>query len=442
MWLCSRIGSECERSKLFKELHLSHQPVLQQPESVMFKNPYQSEVAGREPVLAVAWLLYMVIGVTMGCNKAPDEASGAKQVATSARSGIVRLTPEAVAGAEIEVRPVVRGEFRTHRDFPGTVQPNQNTLAEITPLVRGRVTDVYVDVGQEVKGGTSLARLYSSELGRAQSSYLKARAKLHEAELAFKRSRELLDDGAVSLAEFQRREAELLAVRAEAREARDRLEVLGLREQDIHRLDREHIIRSYVPIQAPFTGRVIARNLTKGEVVETNHKLFTVADLSMVWVVANVPEKDIPYIHRAADRDRPVEILLSAYPHESFQGHITYVSDALDPATRTMQIRVEVPNPEGRLKPEMFASVRIFSDPEPNVLTVPSTAVLQDKGEAVVFVQLDPQQFERRAVKLDSESGDLLKVRDGLREGDLVVVRGSFVLKSELAHQQQGEPSE
>jgi cobalt-zinc-cadmium efflux system membrane fusion protein len=328
-----------------------------------------------------------------------------------------------------------------YRDFPGTVQPNQNALAEITPLVRGRVTDVYVDVGQEVKGGTLLARLYSSELGLAQSSYLKASARLHEAELAFQRSKELLEDGAVSRAEFQRREAELLGVRAEARETRDRLEVLGLHEQDIQRLEREHIIRSSVPIQAPFTGRVIARNLTKGEVVETNHKLFTVADLSNVWVVANVPEKDIPYIHMAADRDRPVEILLSAYPHESFQGHITYVGDALDPATRTMQIRVEVGNPEGRLKPEMFASVRVFSDPEPNALTIPSSAVLQDKGETVVFVQLDPQQFERRAVKLDSESGDLLKVRDGLREEDLVVVSGSFVLKSELAHQQQGEPS-
>lgn len=328
-----------------------------------------------------------------------------------------------------------------YRDFPGTVQPNQNTLAEITPLVRGRVTDVYVDVGQEVKGGTLLARLYSSELGRAQSAYLKASARLREGELAFTRSRELLEDGAVSVAEFQRREADLLAVRAEARETRDRLELLGLREHEIERLEREHTIRSYFPIKAPFAGRVITRNLTKGEVVETDDKLFTVADLSNVWVIASVPEKDIPYIHKAADHDQPVEIRLSAYPHESFQGHITYVGDVLDPATRTLQIRVEVRNQEERLKPEMFASARVFSDPEPNALTIPSTAVLQDKGETVVFVQLDPQQFERRVVKLDSESGNLLKVRDGLREGDRVVVSGSFALKSELAHQQQEEPS-
>lgn len=176
--------------------------------------------------------------------------------------------------------------------------------------------------------------------------------------------------------------------------------------------------------------------------VETNHKLFTVANLTNVWVVANVPEKDIPFLQRSAYRDRSVEILLSAYPHEVFRGKITYVGDMLDPATRTMQIRVEVPNPEGRLKPEMFASVRVFSDPEPNALTIPSTAVLQHKGETVVFVQLDPQQFERRAVKLDSESGDLFKVRDGLREGDPVVVSGAFVLKSELAKQQQTELAE
>ncbi|MBI4400846.1 MAG: efflux RND transporter periplasmic adaptor subunit [Nitrospirae bacterium] len=380
----------------------------------------------------------MALLVGIGCDTAPDNATGAKPIVAAQPPGILRLKPEMVAQAGIQVRPLIRGEFRTYRDFPGTVRPNENELAEITALVRGRVVDVYADLGQEVKAGTLLALLNSSELAMAQSSYLKAKARLHVAEQAFERATFLLKEKVIGRGEFQRRQGEMISFRAEAREARDRLQMLGMAEKDIRELESDETIRSFVPILAPFAGRIIARNVTRGEVVNTTEKLFVVADLSNVWVVANIPEKDIPYIQHSAARDRSVEILLSAYPHEVIRGTITYVGDVLDPATRTMKIRVEVTNPEGRLKPEMFASVRIYSEPEPNVLTIPSTAALQDKDETVVFVQLDDQQFARRAVKLDSESGDLLKVLDGLQEGDQVVVSGSFVLKSEFANQHQG----
>lgn len=386
----------------------------------------------------LASLCAMALFIGVGCDTAPDNATGTKPSTATPPPGIVRVKPEMVAQAGIEVRPVIRGEFRTYRDFPGTVRPNENELAEITALVRGRVVDVYADLGQEVKAGTSLALLNSSELALAQSSYLKAKAILHVAEQAFERAKFLLKEKVIGRGEFQRRQGELIGSRAEAREARDRLQLLGMAEKDIRQLEGDETIRSKVTIRAPFAGRIITRNVTMGEVVGTSEKLFVVADLSKVWVVANIPEKDIQYIHRSADRDRSVEILLSAYPHEDFRGTITYVGDVLDSVTRTMRIRVEVPNPEGRLKPEMFASVRIYSHPESNVLTIPSTAVQRDQGNAVVFVQLDDQQFAQRVVKLDSESGDLLKVLDGLQEGDQVVVSGAFVLKSEFASQHQG----
>lgn len=372
------------------------------------------------------------MGSLTGCTKDSEEATGAKPAVATASSSTVRLKPEAVAEAGIEVRPVARGEFRLHRDFPATVQPNKNKLAEVTTLVRGRAVDVYVDVGEDVKGGALLARLYSSELGLAQASFLKAGAKLHEAELAFERARGLLEDRAISVAEFQKREAEVKSVRAEAREARDRLQALGMHEPDIQRLEREHTISSYVPISAPFTGRVITRNLAKGEVVETSHELFTVADLSDVWAVANVPEKDIRFIHR----NQSVEVLVAAYPNETFQGTITYVGDVLDATTRTMRLRVTVPNREGRLKPEMFATVRVYTKTEPGVLTVPAAAVQRDRNETVVFVQLDPERFARRPVSVSDESGGLVQVFDGLREGERVVTKGAIVLKSEALRQQ------
>ena len=369
----------------------------------------------------------MGLGSLTGCAKESDETPGVKPTVATAGPRLVRLKPEAAAAAGVEVRPVTRGAFRIHRDFPATVQPNKNKLAEVTTLVRGRATDVYVDVGADVQGGALLAKLYSSDLGLAQSTYLKTAAKLHESELAYERAKSLFEDKAISLAELQKREAEVKSARAEAREARDRLQVLGMHEPDIQRLDREHQIQSSVSIAAPFAGRVIARNLAKGEVVETHHELFTVADLSEVWVVANIPEKDVRLIRR----DQTVEIRLAAYPQEVFQGTITYVGDVLDPATRTMQLRVTAPNRGGRLKPEMFATVRVYTNTVPDALTVPMASVQRDQGQAFVFVQTEPGSFETRAVQLGDESEDVVKVSNGLREGELLVVKGAFALKSE-----------
>jgi cobalt-zinc-cadmium efflux system membrane fusion protein len=301
-------------------------------------------------------------------------------------------------------------------------------LAEVTTLVRGRVVKVSVDVGQDVKKGTLLAMLHSTDLGLAEGAYLKANAKLGEAELAYERARDLYQHKAVSQAEYQRREAELKTAQAEAREGETRLELLGVQEQELQRLKREHNIKADVPLRAPFDGRVIMRNITRGEVVETQQKFFTVADLSEVWVVANVPEKDVHFVRR----DQAVEVIAAAYPHGMFSGTITYIGDVLEPATRTMRLRVTVPNPDKLLKPEMFALVRVYAAPTADVLTVPLTAVQNGPTGKMVFVQQAPNVFEVRTVKLGEEQGEVVTVLDGLREGEQVVTKGSFVLKSEV----------
>lgn len=375
-------------------------------------------------------------GALSGCDGPPPNATGANPPHAADKS-LVRLTAEEIQSANITVQPVKRSEFRTIRDFPGTVEPNEHALAEITTLVRGRVIDVYADLGREVKGGTLLALLYSSELGMAQSAYLKATAKLNVAERAFRRAELLLKEKVIGVAELQRREGEMLSLRAELREARDRLLILGLTDEDLRNLDRNHTIRSHVPVVAPFDGRVIARNLTKGEVVETTEKLFVVADLTDVWVTAVIPEKDIPYIRPdQTGAGQSVEVHVAAYPGQAFQGRITYVGDVLDPATRTMRLRLELPNPERKLKPAMYATVRVYSEPEANVLLIPESAVQRDRERQFVFVEREPSVFQARDVKLGSSNGREIKVEDGLLEGESIVTNGAFVLKSELLGEQ------
>jgi cobalt-zinc-cadmium efflux system membrane fusion protein len=386
--------------------------------------------------LIVPWTLVVGLGVlvlaSFGLLK--DFQARDEPVETSGRTvppsspNMVTLKAEVLANAGIEVVPIVRGEFRLHRDFPAVVQPNENKLAEVTSLFRGRVEEVYVDFGQDVERGTSLALVHSMDIGLSQASYLKAAAQSHEASLAYERARELYEELVVSLAELKRREAAMRVAQADLRETTHRLELLGVPSAEIQRLDRERTVRSEVSIRAPIAGRAIMRNLTRGEVVEMTQKIFTVADLSEVWVVGKVPEKDVQFIHP----EQSVEVRATAYPGRVFPGTITYISDVLDPATRTMRLRVTVPNPKKLLKPEMFASVRVYAEPEPAVAMAPVSAVQRSGESSYVFVQLDHGTFEKRPVVLGPETDQVVAVLDGLRDGERIVTGGTFVLRSEF----------
>jgi len=369
----------------------------------------------------------MLMGVIACENKSVDTSAG-KQDSPPAQPGFLRLTPEESSRIVLEVASVTRGAVLVPREFPATVQFNENEVAQVTTLIRGRVVKVYVDVGQDVKRDTLLAMLHSSDLGEAEGAYLKAVARLYEAELAYKRANELYENKAISLAELQRREAAMKTAQAEARAVQNRLELLGVPSQEITRLDREQTIKADVPLRAPFDGRVITRHLTRGEVVETDQKLFTVADLTHMWVVGKVPEKDVRHIRK----DQKVDVVLAAYPHAIFQGTITYIGDVLDPATRTMRLRVTVANPDRLLKPEMFAAVRVHAAPTPDALTLPLEAIQNGPTGKIVFVQRGASEFEVRTVTLGDEQGDMVAVLDGVSEGEPVVTKGSFVLKSEM----------
>jgi len=385
--------------------------------------------------LSVLWSVFFGLLLLMspvGCDRAPAPAEGNGQKHSPDKAHLVRLPPEEITKSGVTVEPVSRTAFRTFRTFPGVVRPNENALANITTLVRGRVAEVHADLGQAVLPKQLLAVLHSSDLGLGQSAYLKARARRHVAEQAYQRAQFLYQEKVIGQAELQRREGEMISVRAEAQEAHEGLRLLGMEDKEIRTLEQTQKIRSQIAIVAPFAGRVIARDLTKGELVDTTQKLFVVADLSTLWVVANVAEKDISYLHRATlSPDQPVEIHVPAYPDEVFQGTVTYVGDVLDTETRTMAVRLTVANPTGRLKPEMFATIRVLSEPE-DVLVVPEAAVQHDRDRIFVFVQKEPGVFEARTIRAGDKNGTFAEILEGVKEGETVVREGAFILKSEL----------
>jgi membrane fusion protein, heavy metal efflux system len=251
---------------------------------------------------------------------------------------------------------------------------------------------------------------------------------------AFERATALLDRGAIGAGEQQRREADFENARADLHEAEEKLHLLGMTEREIQQLAAKtlpHAEVARVSLRAPFSGEVIERNATIGEVIDPNTMLFTVADLSAVWVRADFPEQQAGRLKTGLIFD----LRVLAYPDTIFHGAITYVGAVIDPTTRTVMARADVSNLEGRLRPEMFAEVSLVTD-EQSILSVPRAAVQQVGSRTVVFVVRGPRRFESREVTLGQASTEYIQVVTGLTSGDEVVTQGSYALKSELLREQ------
>ncbi len=340
----------------------------------------------------------------------------------------VQLSPLGIKEAGLEFETVQPQPHRAMLRVPGEVKADQTRLVDVSPLVPGRVIEVNVVVGDRVRPGQILARVDSTELGLAQSEYLKAQARLGVAERALERAQQLLEARVIGTGEYQRREGETLAARAEHRATADRLVLLGMTQPEMGLLAREQRINSKAAIRSPLEGTVIKRNVTTGEVVDSKTVLFVITDLRRLWVMADVHEKDIPKVQLG----QPVEIEVTPYPDEKFRGVILHVGEVIEPATRTVKVRSEVPNPDGRLKPEMFATIAIETTAEERVLSIPSSAVQKDKGRDLVFVQTAPDRFEPREVTIGPPVQGRVPVLKGLSEGERIVTKGAFALKSEL----------
>jgi cobalt-zinc-cadmium efflux system membrane fusion protein len=311
---------------------------------------------------------------------------------------------------------------------------NENRLAHLSARVPGRIVAVYANLGDRVKAGDRLLLLDSPAFGEAQLEYRKARTTLSVMEKALERAQALLDRGAIGVGEHQRREADYENARADLHEAEEKLHLLGMTEREIQQLAAKtlpHAEVARVSLRAPFTGAVIERNATIGEVIDPNKMLFTVADLSTVWVRADFPEQQAGRLKTGLT----IEVRVSAYPGTMFQGAITYVGAVIDPTTRTVTARAEVTNADGRLRPEMFAEVTLVTE-EQSVLSVPRAAVQQVGSRTVVFVVRGPRRFESREVTLGQASSEFTQVVSGLTSGDDVVTEGSYALKSELLREQ------
>ncbi|HEX8723708.1 MAG TPA: efflux RND transporter periplasmic adaptor subunit [Pyrinomonadaceae bacterium] len=353
---------------------------------------------------------------------------------TAAAQGeeVLTLAPDAAARAGVRVEAV--GERlapeASRQSAAGVVQANAYRSTPVVSLVGGRLTQVTAEAGQAVRRGQPVAVVLSDELATAQSRYLGARAELEEHHKHHHRTEQLVEIGAASREEFEQSASMLKKAEAELASLRQRLLVLGLTPRRVEALNSPSQVSSEISLAAPVGGTVISRAANPGEVVEANKEILRVADLSTVWVVGQVFERDLARVAVGSG----ASVTSDAYPGRVFRGRVTYVDPQLDPATRTAQVRVELANPGQALKLGMYVNVGFgaLGAAEATAPTVPASAVQTVGGRQVVFLATpDPNAYVVRPVRLGAEAAGRYPVLEGLTVGDRVVAEGSFMLRAE-----------
>ncbi len=367
--------------------------------------------------------------------------------------GVVELTPEALKSMGISTTVVTTSPLDIVLDVTGSVAPEDSRVSHIRPLGRGVIETVSVNLGEAVHKGDALLTYDNIELGEQIGGFQEARAAQRTAEadqevkrLALNRANELIKVEGIALQTLELRRAELKSAEAAVASAQatvarieESLHRFGLSDADLGRLGPEegpggHRAASHNVLRAPIDGVVTKYDVAPGELVEPERELFTITDLGTVWVLGDIYEKDLAGVKAGAN----AQVRVDAYPGRTFAGRLTYVSSVIDPQTRTAKARVVVPNTDGALKLDMFARIAVSMPTQRQALTVPSAAIQQVDGQAVVFLRQADRRFLKRDVATGVVTTERTEIREGVAAGDIVVTEGSFYLKTALLRERIG----
>ena len=327
----------------------------------------------------------------------------------------------------------------------GTILVPEDHIAVIGPVHEGRLVHLYAGQGTRVKKGEKLADLESADIDEAKSDYLKAaadyenarrttEAEIKLAQATFDRTKLLYEKSIAAQKTFQSAEHDLEVAKAAGESsvastkaalaaARRKLLILGLTRPDIDRLKGDQDLGALFPLTSPIDGIVVERTATIGATVGADASVFKIIDTSSVWIDANVFEKDLDRVKLG----QRAKVSVPAVPGTGFSGKVIFVSSVVDPETRTIKVRTEVPNRDGKLKPDMFANVQIITEVDRSAISVPQSAVLNDNGQSILFV-LAAGGYQKRVITVGIESGDRIEIRDGINAGEKVVVKGNYLL--------------
>ncbi|MCF8196616.1 MAG: efflux RND transporter periplasmic adaptor subunit [Polynucleobacter sp.] len=315
----------------------------------------------------------------------------------------------------------------------GRIDFNELHLSRIGANVTGRVSEIYANLGQQVKQGEVLAKITSTELTQSQLIYLKAKSANQLAEQAANRATILYKEDVIALAELQRRESESRSAKAEYRAANDQLRVQGMDQASIDRLAKTGLIESINNVVTSITGEIVERKINKGQVVQPADALFSVADLNTLWAISEVPENN-SYLIRKGQK---ASLIIPSLRNQEVDGVVAHVSSIVNTQTRTVVVRMELPNRNGQMKPGMLATMLIESQPMEK-LVVPASAVFREDNQDHVFIRQDDNRYRMIPVKLGAEGQGYRPVIAGLHDGQEIAIDGAYHLNTERKRQLSG----
>lgn len=373
------------------------------------------------------FILLIAIGIG-GCTRpkpnekrteSADRADHHDEAEHEALPKRIRLEPQVISDAKIKTAAATREALAAVIDLPGEVASDPDKTAKVSPLVGGRIESVNFKEGQQVKKGDVLALLKVPELGKAKAAYTAKAAKAAAARSNADRLQALAEKRLAAAQEVLAAKAEADALEAEARADAEQIGALGSGNGG-----------TQLALRAPVSGVVISRDALVGQPVTQDQVIATIADLSEVWFLGRVFEKNLSQIRIGA----PAEIQLNAYPKETFTGSIEYLGRQIDPTARTVTARIRIVNRGDVLRLGLFGVARVGTGEEdagkPTAIVVPRTAVTEIGSKHFVFVRQADGDFDLHEVVLGEAALGKVQVLSGLREGELVVVDGVFTLKS------------
>ena len=364
-------------------------------------------------------ILFLTLTGLVGCSKKQEAAKETPKDPLE-----IIITP--IIQSQIKIDKADKAEISEAVNVAGRIEVQQSRLAKIGSPVTGRVSDIHVSLGQVVKPGQILAKVNSVELTQTQLTYIKAKQQIGLKTKAVERAKLLFEADVISKAEMQRIEAELESVKAEFDATEDQLEILGMTKSAIQKLSNSSTVNSYSDVTSRIAGVVITKHVNIGQVVQPSDELFSVADLSHLWAVAEVPEQQVAFIQK----DQEVTIDIPALDDKRVKGKIIYVGDIVNPETRTVLVRTDIDNANQMLKPDMLITVTVQSK-KISKLAVPTTAVVRENDRSYVFAQTGPNKFRLREIEIGSRDGNMVSILSGITIGETIVIDGAFHLNNE-----------
>lgn len=384
------------------------------------------------------FLLTLILLTVYGCGKTESHDDGKKEKHQAVvhdekdhaeESDLVTMSPDIQKASGIEVKQVSREDVSVPLSATAVIEINMDRAAKISSRVTGKAVKIIAAQGDRVKAGLPLVYLDSVELDQIWADYRKAQGKVELARKSLRREESLFEKKISPEKDVLKARQELQEAEADINLAKERFRLVGI---DLARFaaTQGNGGHSLVPLTSPVSGVIIEKAVTQGEVVSPEKTLFMVADLSTLWVMIDVYEKDMSRLKVGS----PVKLTVTAFPDKVFKGKISYIADVVDEKTRTEKARVTIDNASGLLKPGMFASVLVQTkqDGVERLIAIPEEAVQIEGATRYVFVQIAPDKFKRRDVETGRLFGKNLEVTAGIREGEAIAVKGAFFLKSEL----------